>query len=178
MVGLPQDSMTQKKHGVKDGPLQEKRVSDAQYFAGFTGSDARVGGHAVVVVESRFGAPRRDMRAAVIAEDFLEAGNDLSCARVARRNGAARAGITALEIHFANAEAHGAALFLAEESIFPERRYTINFERRAEALARFVDVHTTKEIANSLQTRGGNNCWAVGDGVIRKSFGAIADGDR
>jgi len=74
------------------------------------------------MVEAGFGAPRRDMRAAVIAKDFLEAGNDNSSVRVARGNGAARAGIAALEIHFADAEAHGAAFFRAEELIFPECR--------------------------------------------------------
>src|SRR5258708_18831149 len=105
MVGLRQDILTQKKHRAKDRPLQEKRVSDAQYFAGFTGSDARVGGHAVVAVESRFGAPRRDMRAAVIPEDFFGTGDDLSCARVARRNGAARAGIAAPPNHLSHAGA-------------------------------------------------------------------------
>src|SRR5260370_38455981 len=93
-------------------------------------------------------------------------------------NGAARSWIASLEIHLSDAEAHGAPFFLAEELIFPERRHAVNFERRAEALARFVDVHPAKEIANSLQALRGNNRWAVGDGVIRKSFGRIADGDR
>jgi len=63
MVGLRQDILTQKKHRAKDRPLQEKRVSDAQYFAGFTGSDARVGGHAVIVVEAGLRGPARDVRA-------------------------------------------------------------------------------------------------------------------
>src|SRR6266699_1752031 len=35
-----------------------------------------------------------------------------------------------------------------------------------------------KKRANSLQASGGDNRWAVGDGVIRKSFGSMADGDR
>ena len=102
--------------------LKNKQVTNAQNFASFAGSDARVGGETVIVVEADFGAPRRDMRAAVIAEDFLEAGNDNSRVRIARGNGAARARIAALEIHFADAEAHGAPFFRAEELIFPECR--------------------------------------------------------
>src|ERR1700756_5495493 len=42
--------------------------------------------------------------------------------RVARRYRTARARIAALELHFADAEAHDAALIGAEEAIFPEGR--------------------------------------------------------
>src|SRR5260370_12361347 len=113
------------------------------------------------------------MRAAIIAEDFLEAGNDFPGARIAGRKGAAGAGIAALEIDFAEAEAHRASFFFAEELILPERGHAFDLERGAEALARFVEVHTAKQIANSLQARGGNNGRAIGDGVIRESFGKI-----
>src|SRR3989454_3549549 len=160
----------QKMHRFKDPLAQEKRVADAQSLANFTRGDARVGGHTVVMIEAGFGTPRRNMRAAVIAEDFLEAGNDLSSARIARGNRAARARIAAFEIHFADAEAHRAAFFFAEELILPERGDAVDFERGAEALADFVEVHAAKQIANSLQARGGNNRWAIGDIVVRKAF--------
>src|SRR5713226_1445660 len=84
---------------------KSERVADAENLAGFTGGNPRVGGHAVVVVEAGLRGPAWDVRAAVIAEDFLEGGNDLSRAWIARRNRATRAGIAALEIHFADAEA-------------------------------------------------------------------------
>src|SRR5437016_756172 len=139
------------------------------------------------MVEARFGAPLRDVRAAVVTEDFLEAGNNDSRAGVARRNRTAGAWIAALKIYFADAEAHGATFFRAEELIFPEcrdsrrrgrRAVAIDFERGAKAQARFLDGHAGEKPANSLQACGGNNRWAVGDGVIRKTFGRMADADR
>jgi hypothetical protein len=132
------------RQNAKDLPLQYERIAQAQKFTRFAGGDARVGGQAVVVVEAGFGRPRRNMRAAVIAEDFLEAGDDFSGARVARRHRAARAGIAALELDFADAEAHGAAFFFAEELILPERGYPFDLERGAETLARFVELHAAK----------------------------------
>src|SRR5258708_1675133 len=125
------------------------------------------------------------MRAAVIAEDLLEAGNDVASARIARRKRTPRAGMAALEIHFADAEADcvlgdrqavNTALLFAEELILPERGNSIDFECGAEALAGFVEVHTIKQVANRLQTCGGNNCWAARDGFIREAFGRVAHG--
>src|SRR2546427_2721969 len=104
-------------HRFKDPLAQEKRVADAQSLANFTRGDARVGGHTVVMIEAGFGTPRRNMRAAVIAEDFLGAGHDLSSAPIARGNPATPATIAAFAIHFADAEAHLAAFFFAEEVI-------------------------------------------------------------
>src|ERR1700740_1942165 len=130
------------------------------------------------MVEASFGAPRRNMRAAVIAEDFLEAGNDFSRVRVARGNRAARTGVAALEIHFADAEAHGTAFLRAEQLILPERRNALDLQVGAKALARVLELHVLKEIANNLQAGGGNNRWAAGDCVIGKPFRRMAHGDR
>src|SRR5260370_40217070 len=105
--------------------LVRKCVPDAQNFASFTGKHARVGGHAVVVIESRFGTPRRDMRAAGIAEHFLEAGDDLSRGWVAGGDAAARAGLAAPEIPVSNEEAHRRAVYLARELVLPGRRHRI-----------------------------------------------------
>ncbi len=129
------------------------------------------------MVEARFGAPRGEVRAAVVAEYFLETGNDFSGAWIARGNWAARAGIAALEIHFSDAEAHGAAFFRAKQLILPERRDTVDFERGTEAPPRFVDRHARKEIANGLQACGGDDCRAAGDIIVRKTFGRMAYGD-
>ena len=96
------------------------------------------------MVEAGFGRPARDIGAAKIGEALLEAGDDFSCARVARGNRATSAGIAALEIHFADAEAHGAALLFAKELILPERGNTVDFECRAKALAHFVEFHAVK----------------------------------
>src|SRR5438552_11966882 len=155
-------------HGVRARrPRMESKENDriayAQDLTCFHRSAARVGGQAVVVVEAGFGAPCRDMRAAVVGEDLLEAGNDDSRVRVARGNRTPRARIAAFEIHFADAKAHGAAFFLAEELIFPERRdfrsggrraVAIDFECGAKAQAHFLECHTGKKPANSLQASG------------------------
>src|SRR5437879_5887324 len=117
------------------------------------------------------------MRAAVIAEDFLETGDNFSSARLARWNRTARAGIAALQVHFADAEAHRTAFFCAEEVVLPERGHAIDFERSAEALAGFVEVHTREQLANRPQARGGNNRGAVSDGVVGKTLWGMAHGD-
>src|SRR5258708_4356154 len=126
------------------------------------------------------------MRAEVIAEDFLEGGDDVASTRIARRNRTPRAGMAALEVEFADAEADcvlgdrqavNTAFFFAEELIFPERGHTVYLECGAEALASFFEVHAAKQIANGLQTRGGNNGGAVSDGVVGKTLWGMAHGD-
>src|SRR5712692_2396013 len=52
--------------------LQKKGVAEAEEFAGFGAGDAGVGGEAVEVVEAAGGRPGRELRAAKIAESFLE----------------------------------------------------------------------------------------------------------
>src|SRR5689334_11233823 len=122
------------------------------------------------MVEARFGRPRWNVRAAVVAKDFLEAGNDFSGARVARRDWTTGARIASLKIHFADPEAHGAALFFAEKMIFPERRNAVDFESGTETLARFVQAHAREQIADSLQACRRNNGWAIGDVIVGKAF--------
>ena len=129
------------------------------------------------MVEARFRRPGREIGATKIGEALLETGDDLSRARVARGNGTTSARIAALEIHFANAESDGAAFFFAKEMVFPKRRYAIDFQRGAEALARFVDVHAIKQFAYSVQSGRGNDGWTIGDTVIGETFGGIANGD-
>ncbi len=123
---------------------KNQRIANAENSTRFGWGNARVGGHAVVMVEASFGSPRRDVRAAIIAEDFLKAGNDFAGARIARRNGAAGTGIAAFKIHFADAEADGTAFFLAKELVFPESGDAVDFERGAEALAGLVEVYAVE----------------------------------
>src|SRR5260370_1186788 len=116
------------------------------------------------MIEASFGRPARDIGAAEIGEAFLEAGDDFPGARVARGNRAASAGIAALKIHFANAEAHGTAFLFSEELVFPERWKVIDFECRAKAAAGVVDVHSLERCADGLQRSRGNDRRAVGVG--------------
>ena len=67
------------------------------------------------MVEAGGWRPRRKSFAAQIAETFLEAGKVGGGLRVACGNWAAGAGIAALEMDFADAEAHYAALVFAED---------------------------------------------------------------
>jgi len=129
------------------------------------------------MVEASLRRPNREIGAPKIGEAFLEAWDDFSRVWIARRNRAARAGVAALEIHFANAEAHGTAFSFAKELIFPERRDTVDFERGAEALARFVDLHAIEQFAYSLQRCRGNDCRPVGDVVVGEALCGVTDGD-
>src|SRR5216683_2316041 len=132
------------------------------------------------MVEAGGWRPRRKSFAAQIAETFLEAGKVGGGLRVACGNWAAGAGIAALEIHFADAEAHYAALVFAVELIFPERGQVsvgagglggefragnigvIDFERGAKTLARVVERQAREPITNRLQCWRGDNRRAVG----------------
>src|SRR6202022_167973 len=107
------------------------------------------------MVEAGGGGPGRQSFAAQIAETFLEAGEGGAGLRIARGDGAAGAGVAALETDFADAEAHDAALVFAVELIFPERGQmcvrvrgacglrgnfaAVDFERGAKSLARGVE---------------------------------------
>src|ERR1700726_863745 len=73
------------------------------------------------MVEAGGWGPGRESFAAQVAETFLEAGEVGAGLRVARGDGAAGAGVAALEVDFADAEAHDAALVFAVELILPER---------------------------------------------------------
>src|SRR5260370_17666804 len=65
--------------------------------------------------------PRRQSFAAQVGEALVEGGDWGGGLGVATRNGAAGARVAALEVHFADAEAHHAAFVFAVELIFPER---------------------------------------------------------
>src|SRR5437879_1885583 len=105
----------------------------AKGFAGLTRSDARVGGQAVVVIETLLRRPRRERRATEFREALLKAGELRAGVRIARRDRASRAGIAALEIHIADAKAHRRVRVRAEKLIFPKRRDAIQFQRGAKA---------------------------------------------
>src|SRR5882762_10348464 len=157
------------------------------------------------MVEAGCWRPGRKSFAAEVGETLLEA-DEVGCGlRVTRGDRAAGAGVAALEIYFADAEAHYAALVFAVELVFPECgqvsvragrartsdraagvcdffgpggvcRYIggIDFERRAKALAHGIQRQPWKPVGDRLQRCGGDNRGAVGDVVVRKSFGRVA----
>src|SRR5882762_3792961 len=72
------------------------------------------------MVEAGCWRPGRKSFAAEVGETLLEA-DEVGCGlRVTRGDRAAGAGVAALEIYFADAEAHYAALVFAVELVFPE----------------------------------------------------------
>src|SRR5229473_8455093 len=90
-----------------------KRVADAEGLAGFGWGYAGVDGQAIKMVEAAGGGPGGQSFAAQIAEAFLETDDFFGGLRVARGNGATGARVAALEVHFADAEAHHAAFVFA-----------------------------------------------------------------
>src|SRR6266404_4013032 len=112
------------------------------------------------MVEAGCWRPGRKSFAAEIGETLLEA-DEVGCGlRVACGNGAAGARIAALEIYFADAEAHHAAFVFAVELIFPECGQVsvgtrsllgnfgaTDFERGAKALARAVERQVREPLA-------------------------------
>jgi len=113
----------------------------------------------------------------LLGETLLEAVERDAGEGIARGNGAAGAGIAALEMDFADLEADGAALVFGEEPVFPEGRHAINFQRGAEAEADFVEGEAREPFANGLERSGGDDGGAVGDGVVGKTAGGVADED-
>jgi len=129
------------------------------------------------MVEAGARGPRGKRGFAEIGETLLEAVEGDAGEGIARGNGAAGAGIAALEMDFADLEAHDAALVFAEELVFPEGGHAIDFERGAEAEADFVEREPREPFAYGLQRSGGDDGGAVGDGVVGKAAGSIADED-
>src|SRR5258707_12442897 len=141
------------------------------------------------MVEAVCWDPGGQSYASKVVEAVLEASDFGAGLRVARGNGAAGARIAALEVDFANAEAHYAALVFAVELVLPERGQVsvcarslhgvgaIDFERGAKAMAHGVEGEAREPIAHCLQRRRGNNRWAVGDAVVGKAFGRVTDQD-
>src|SRR5271157_5228651 len=100
------------------------------------------------MVEAGARGPRRERSFAELGEALLEAVNRDAGEGIARRNGATRAGIAALEMDFADLEAHRAALVFAEEPILPKGGHAIYFEGGAEAEADFVEGEAGEPFAN------------------------------
>jgi len=149
----------------------------AEEFGRFGRGDAGVGGEAVEMIEAGARGPRGKRGFAELSEALLEAVERDAGEGIARGNGAAGTGIAALEMDFADLEAHGAALVFAEELIFPEGGHAIDFERGAEAQADFVQGELRKPFANGLQRSRRDDGRAVGDRVVGKTAGRIADED-
>src|SRR5579885_1423866 len=72
-------------------------IADAQRLAGFRRSDARIGGHAIKMVEALRRRPRRQRRAPMLGEPLLKSGPVRARLRIARRHRTPRARIAALE---------------------------------------------------------------------------------
>lgn len=106
---------------------QSNYVALAEEFGGFGGGDAGVGGQAIEMVEAGAGGPWGESGLALLGEAFLEAVESDAGEGIAGRDGAAGAGIAALEMDCADLEADGAAFVFAEELIFPEGGDTIDF---------------------------------------------------
>jgi len=149
----------------------------AEELAGFGGGDAGIGGEAIEMVETGAGRPRGKRGFAELGEALLEAVDRVAGEGIARGNGAAGAGIAALEMNFADLEADGAALVFAEELIFPEGGHAIDFERGAEAEADIVEGKTGEPFGDGLERGGGDDGRAVGDGVIGEAAWGVADED-
>ena len=86
-----------------------------------------------------------------MGEAFLEAVERDAGEGIARGDGAAGAGIAALEMDFADLEADDAALVFAEELVFPEGGDAIDLEGGAEAEADFVEGKAGEPFANGLE---------------------------
>lgn len=149
------------------------------------GGDAGVGGEAVEVVEARAGGPCGESGFAPASEMLLEAVEIQTGERIAGRNGAAGAGIAALEGDFADGKANDAAFVFAEELVFPEGRQLlskrdpfrvdVDFESGAKAKANVVDGETRKPFGDGLERGCGNDGGAVGNGVVGEAPGRIAN---
>ncbi len=180
-----------------------QEIVDAEKFLGFGGGDAGVGGQAIKMIEAIAGRPRRKSCFALKGEVFLEAIEILAGAGIARRNGAPGTGIAAFEMNLADGEANDAAFVLAEELIFPEGGNAMEFEGGAEALANVFEREAGKgralrwrcfgaradclgtrgkpleargkPIGHGLEGCGGDDSGTVGDGIVGKSVGRVAD---
>src|SRR5579859_1864809 len=117
---------------------ERQRIADAEELSLFGAGDAGVGAEAVVVVEARFGRPGRDGVAAHVAEFAREADDFFAGTGIPRRHGAARAGIAAFECNLAYFESHDVIFVGTEKLVLPKRGNAADFERGAEAFARFV----------------------------------------
>lgn len=157
--------------------LEDQGIALAEEFGGFGGGDSGVRRQAIKMVEARARGVWWEGEFAELNETFLEAVVGLAGVGITGGDGAAGAGIAPFKVYGADAEADYVALVFGEESIFPEGGGAIDFEGSAEAEAGFFEGEAGKPIANGLQSRGGNDGRAVGDGVVGKAVRGIADDD-
>ena len=127
------------------------------------------------MVEARDRRPGRKSGFAELCEAFLESVNGHAGVRITGRDGTASAGIAALEVDFAEGEADDAAFVFAEEAVLPEGGDAVDFESGAEAEAEVVGGEAGEPRGDGLERGGGDDGGAVGDGVVRKAAGGIAD---
>ena len=113
----------------------------------------------------------------MVSEMLLEAVQVDAGEGIAWRDGAAGAGVAALEGNFADGEADDAAFVFAEELVFPERGDTIDFESGAETAADVVDGMAGEPFGDGLERSGGDDRGAIGDGVVGETAGRIANDD-
>ena len=149
---------------------------EAKEFAGFGGGDAGVGGEAIEVVKALARRPGRQSGLALLSELLLECGNRLAGAGIARRHGTTGAGVAAFEMDVTDGEAHDAAFVFAEQLIFPEGGYALDFQGGAEALA---DTFYTQgePTGNGFEGRSGDDGGSVGDGIVGETSFGVADDD-
>jgi hypothetical protein len=136
------------------------------------------------VVEAGAGGPGWEGGFAELGEAFLKAFEDFAGLGIARRDGAAGAGVAALEIDLADFEADYAAFVFAEELIFPEGGDATYFQSGAKALAGFINGDTRKTLrrgaepfGDGFEGGGGDDGGAASDGVVGKTVFGIADDD-
>src|SRR5208283_3519071 len=157
--------------------LQRQGIALAEELTGFGRGNTRVGGEAIEVVEARARGPRGERRFAKLSKALLEAIQRNARERIARWNGAARAGVAALEMDFTDLEAHDAALVFTEQPVFPEGGHAIDFERGAKAKPDFVQGESWEPFANGLQRSCRDDRGSVSDRVVGKAAGRIAHQD-
>ena len=176
-VGARRDKRRTLGNGNVTPPLHCQGVAHAEEFGGFGAGDTGVRAKAVEMVEPLTRRPRRQRRLTKLREALLEAIEHHAAKRIPRRHRATRTGIATLERNIPNLKAHHAAFIFAEQTVFPERRHSIDFQRRAKALPYIVDRKPRKPFAHTLQRSGRNNRGPVSDGVVRETARRITHDD-
>ena len=129
------------------------------------------------MIEGFAGRPDGEGGLAELREKFLEAVVGESGEGIARGDGAAGAGIATFKMNGADLEPNYVARIFGKELIFPEGGDTIDFERSAETQAGFLEGDAGEPFADGLQRGGGDDGGTIGDGIVGKTFGRIADDD-
>src|SRR2546421_2694743 len=146
-------------HGLRSRlrPSRERYwIAEAEEFALLGAWDTGVCGQTIKMIEAGCGGPGRKGIAAHVAEFSREAEDFFAGARIARGNGAARAGMAALECDCADFETHGVIFVGTEEAVLPKCGDAVDFECGAETFARFVQRNAGKPVAYSFEGSGRN----------------------